>query len=39
VLERELDAERAVLPGAGHSVPTAAGFNALLADFLERAER
>ena len=38
-LERELDAERAILPGAGHSVPTAPGFNAVLADFLERAER
>ena len=39
VLERELDAERAVLPGAGHSAQAAPGFNNVLADFLERAER
>ena len=37
VLERELAAERAVLPGAGHSAQAAPGFNDLLADFLERA--
>lgn len=40
VLERRLDAERAVLPGAGHSVQRLGGpFNALLAGFVERAER
>jgi pimeloyl-ACP methyl ester carboxylesterase len=39
VLERELEAERAVLPGAGHSLPRAPGFEELLADFLGRAER
>jgi hypothetical protein len=39
VLERELDAERAVLPGAGHSAQAAPGFNDVLADFIERAER
>jgi citrate synthase len=39
VLERELNAERAVIPGAGHSVPrTGAPFNDALADFVERAE-
>lgn len=38
VLERELDAARAVLPGAGHSAQRAPGFNDVLADFLERAE-
>jgi pimeloyl-ACP methyl ester carboxylesterase len=37
VLERELGAERATLPGAGHSVQRAPGFNDVLADFLERA--
>lgn len=37
VLERELDAERAVLPGAGHTVQRAPGFNELLEDFLARA--
>lgn len=37
VLERELGAERAVVPGAGHSVPrTGEPFNAVLADFLAR---
>ena len=35
--ERELPAERAILPGAGHSVQAAPGFNAALTDFLERA--
>jgi pimeloyl-ACP methyl ester carboxylesterase len=38
VLERELDAERAVLPGAGHAVQRAPGFNSVLADFLARAD-
>jgi pimeloyl-ACP methyl ester carboxylesterase len=39
VLERELGAERAVLPGAGHSVQRLGEpFNALLAAFVERAE-
>jgi pimeloyl-ACP methyl ester carboxylesterase len=37
VLERELEAERAILPGAGHSAQAAPGFNAVLVDFLERA--
>lgn len=37
VLERELGAERAVLPGAGHSIPRAPGFNELLEEFLRRA--
>jgi pimeloyl-ACP methyl ester carboxylesterase len=38
VLERELDAERAVVSGAGHSVPrTGEPFNRVLLDFLERA--
>lgn len=37
-LERGLGAERAVFPGAGHSVQAAPGFNAVLEDFLERAE-
>ena len=37
VLERELRAERAVVPGAGHSVPrTGEPFNRVLVDFLER---
>jgi pimeloyl-ACP methyl ester carboxylesterase len=38
-LERDLGAQRAVLPGAGHSVQAAPGFNEVLSDFLERAER
>jgi pimeloyl-ACP methyl ester carboxylesterase len=39
VLEERLGAERAVLPGAGHSVQRLGEpFNALLADFVERAE-
>jgi pimeloyl-ACP methyl ester carboxylesterase len=39
VLERELEAERAVVPGAGHSVPrTGEPFNAVLLDFLLRAQ-
>jgi pimeloyl-ACP methyl ester carboxylesterase len=38
VLERELGAERAVVPGAGHSVArTGEPFNAVLLDFLLRA--
>lgn len=36
VLERELPAERAVLPGAGHSLPRAAGYNEVVAAFVER---
>jgi pimeloyl-ACP methyl ester carboxylesterase len=39
VLERELGAERAVIPGAGHSVPrTGAPFNDRLEAFLSSAE-
>ncbi len=34
VLEERLGAERAVLPGAGHSIPRAPGFNERLLDFL-----
>jgi pimeloyl-ACP methyl ester carboxylesterase len=37
VLERELRAERVVLPGFGHSVPRHPGFNDVLVDFVERA--
>jgi pimeloyl-ACP methyl ester carboxylesterase len=37
VLEKRLGAERAVLPGAGHSVPRAPGYNDVLTDFVERA--
>lgn len=37
VLERELRAERAVLPGFGHSVQRHPDFNRVLADFVERA--
>ena len=36
VLERELRAERAVLPGAGHSAQRAPGFNETLTAFLAR---
>ena len=36
VLERELPAERLVLPGHGHSVQRHPDFNAALADFVER---
>jgi pimeloyl-ACP methyl ester carboxylesterase len=40
VLEERLGAERAVLPGAGHSVPRLGEpFNALLESFVYRAER
>jgi pimeloyl-ACP methyl ester carboxylesterase len=39
-LVERLDAERAVLPGAGHSVPTLGEpFNELLTAFVERSER
>jgi pimeloyl-ACP methyl ester carboxylesterase len=34
VLEERLGAERAVLPGAGHSIPRAPGFNERLLEFL-----
>jgi pimeloyl-ACP methyl ester carboxylesterase len=34
VLEERLGAERAVLPGAGHSIPRAPGFNDILEAFL-----
>jgi pimeloyl-ACP methyl ester carboxylesterase len=37
-LERDLGAERAVVPGAGHAAQRAPGFNEALAGFLERAE-
>jgi pimeloyl-ACP methyl ester carboxylesterase len=37
VLERELPAERVVLPGYGHSVPRHPGFTDTLVDFVERA--
>ena len=36
VLEKRLGAERAVLPGAGHSIPRAPGFNEHLEEFLRR---
>jgi pimeloyl-ACP methyl ester carboxylesterase len=36
VLESRLAAERAVLPGAGHSLPRAAGYNETLVSFIER---
>jgi len=40
VLEQELPAQRAVLPGAGHSVQRLGEpFNALLGAFVEQAER
>ena len=35
-LEAQLGAERAVLPGAGHSVPRAPGYGDVLADFVTR---
>jgi len=38
VLEERLAAERAGLPGAGHSIPRAPGFNDLLADFINRSQ-
>ena len=37
ILEARLDAERAVLPGAGHSIPRAPGFNERLEELLLRA--
>ncbi len=37
VLEERLRAERAVLPGAGHSIPRAPGYNERLLEFLEPA--
>lgn len=37
VLERELRAERIVLPGAGHAVQNAPGFNDALVSFVRRA--
>lgn len=37
VLERELPAQRAVLPGAGHNVQRAPGYNDALAAFVEAA--
>ena len=37
VLEERLGAERAVLPGAGHSIPRAPGYNERLAAFLDAA--
>jgi pimeloyl-ACP methyl ester carboxylesterase len=36
-LERELGAERAVLPGVGHTIPRHPDFNRVLADFVDRA--
>jgi pimeloyl-ACP methyl ester carboxylesterase len=39
VLEKRLGAERAVVPGAGHSIPRVPGFNDVLTDFLERSDR
>jgi pimeloyl-ACP methyl ester carboxylesterase len=36
VLEERLGAERGVLPGAGHSIPRAPGFNERLTEFLTR---
>jgi pimeloyl-ACP methyl ester carboxylesterase len=37
VLESRLGAERAVLPGTGHSLPRAPGYNDVLVSFVERA--
>ncbi len=37
VLEERLGAERAVLPGAGHSIPRAPGFNERLLAFIDHA--
>jgi pimeloyl-ACP methyl ester carboxylesterase len=37
VLEERLASERAVLPGAGHSLPRAPRYNDVLADFVDRA--
>jgi pimeloyl-ACP methyl ester carboxylesterase len=38
VIERELEAERAVVPGAGHAIARAPGFNEVLVEFVDRAE-
>jgi hypothetical protein len=38
VLEERLGAERAVLPGAGHSIPRAPAFNERVDQFLRRVE-
>jgi hypothetical protein len=38
VLEDRLSAERAVVSGAGHSIPRAPGFNEVLLDFLARSQ-
>src|SRR6476660_10594221 len=38
VLEERLGAERAVLPGAGHSLPRAPGYNDVLVSFVARPE-
>jgi pimeloyl-ACP methyl ester carboxylesterase len=38
VLEARLSAERAVLPGFGHSVARSPDYNGVLTDFIERAE-
>jgi pimeloyl-ACP methyl ester carboxylesterase len=38
-LEERMGAERAVVPGAGHSIPRAPAFNETLVNFLERAEQ
>jgi pimeloyl-ACP methyl ester carboxylesterase len=37
VLEERLGAERAVVPGSGHSIPRVPGFNDVLEEFLARA--
>jgi len=37
VLARQLDAERAVCRGAGHSAQATPGFNELVGDFVDRA--
>ena len=39
VLEERMGAERAVLPGAGHSIPRAPGYAELLAAFLDASAR
>ena len=39
VLEEELGAERAILPGAGHSLPRAPGLNERLEQFFAAAQR
>jgi pimeloyl-ACP methyl ester carboxylesterase len=36
VIERELEAERAVVPGAGHAIARAPGFNDVLVEFVDR---